>query len=256
MGVRVPPEAPPFGSLRDLAAKRASLRAARRRLRAAARLGLRLALGAVGLCVLWVGLYAAVPPPTTALIEIERARLGSVSRNWRPLAEISPHLARAVVAAEDARFCQHNGFDRAAIEAAWRSRMEGGALRGGSTISQQTAKNAFLWPERSWSRKALEAGFTALIELLWSKRRILEVYLNIAEFGPGVFGAEAAAQRWFGKPASALTAAESARLATLLPAPRSRDPNALSPALQRRARAIADGAATLRATGADACVFD
>lgn len=213
------------------------------------------ALGAVALCAAWAALLAVVPPPTTALIEIERARLGGVAREWRPLAEISPHLARAVIAAEDARFCGHRGFDHAAIEAAWRSRQEGGGLRGGSTLSQQTAKNVFLFPARSWTRKALEAGFTVLIEAFWGKRRILEVYLNVAEFGPGLFGAEAAARSWFGKSAADLTAAESARLATLLPAPRSRDPNALGPALQRRARAIDHGAATLRATGAAACAL-
>ena len=235
---------------------RPRMRNLRRFARRLAGLVLRGLLLAGGLAALWAALYAVVPPPTTALIEIERARLGAVSRSWRPLDDISPHLVRAVVAAEDARFCAHRGFDQAAIEAAWRARLDGGPLRGGSTLSQQTAKNAFLWPARSWTRKALEAGFTVLIEAFWSKRRIVEIYLNIAEFGPGTFGAEAAARRWFGKSAADLTPSESARLATLLPSPRTRDPNALGPALQRRARAIADGAATVRASGADACVLN
>lgn len=197
----------------------------------------------------WIGAYAWVAPPTTALIETERARLGAVAWTWRPLSEISPHLARAVVAAEDSRFCAHWGFDFDEL----RKALEGGARRGASTITQQTAKNAFLFPGRSWLRKALEAGFTPLIELIWGKRRILEVYLNIAEMGPGVFGAEAAARRWFGKPAAALTAAESARLAAILPSPRERDPTRPSAFQRRRAAAIRDGAATIRAQDRDAC---
>ena len=130
-----------------------------------------------------------------------------MTKTWRPLDEISPNLVRAVIAGEDARFCQHHGFDWEAIEAAWqRYRRGGGRLVGASTISMQTAKNLFLWPGRDWPRKALEAWFTVWIELFWSKRRIVEVYLNVVELGPGLYGAEAAARHYFGKPAASLTA--------------------------------------------------
>ena len=121
-----------------------------------------------------------------------------MTKTWRPLDEISPNLVRAVIAGEDARFCQHHGFDREAIEAAWeRYRRGGGRLVGASTISMQTAKNVFLWPGRDWLRKGLEAWFTVWIELFWSKRRIVEVYLNVVELGPGIYGAEAAARALF-----------------------------------------------------------
>ncbi len=221
--------------------------------RRAARLVLRAGALAAGAAVLWAAAYAVLDPPTTLLIEAERRRLGQVSRDWRDLDAVSPHLRRAVVAAEDARFCAHRGFDLDEISAARAQAAAGGRVRGASTISQQTAKNAFLWPAPTWTRKALEAGFTVLIEAVWGKRRILEVYLNIAEFGEGVFGAEAAARRWFGKGADALTAAEAARLAAILPSPRTRDPRRLSAALERRARAIAQGAETIRRDGRAAC---
>lgn len=218
-----------------------------------ARGALRLGLLALGLALLWPALYVVVDPPTTLLIERERRRLGAATQEWRPLSGISPHLARAVAAAEDARFCDHNGFDFIEIEAARARAAAGGRLRGASTISQQTAKNVFLWPDRSWTRKALEAGFTGLIEAFWGKRRIMEVYLNVAEFGEGVFGAEAAAQRWFGKGADALTLAEASRLAAILPSPRTRNPARPSDAVARRARAVAGGAETLRAQRRDRC---
>ncbi len=198
----------------------------------------------------WVGAYAWADPPTTALIAAERARLGAVAQEWRPLGEIAPDLARAVVAAEDSGFCDHWGVDVAALRTAL---AEAGRLRGASTITQQTAKNVFLWPDRSWLRKGLELPFGALIELIWGKRRILEVYLNVAEMGPGMFGAEAAARRWFGKSADSLTLAEASRLAAILPAPRERDPTRPTAFLRRRAAGIAEGARTLAATGRDAC---
>ncbi|TVQ59679.1 MAG: monofunctional biosynthetic peptidoglycan transglycosylase [Rhodobacteraceae bacterium] len=212
-----------------------------------------LALIAAALVVGWAALYRVVDPPTTVLIEQERRRLGQAAQTWRPLSEISPHLARAAAAAEDARFCDHRGFDFVEIEAARARAAAGGRLRGASTISQQTAKNAFLWTDRSWTRKALEAGFTVLIETLWGKRRIMEVYLNVAEFGEGVFGAEAAARRWFDKGADALTPTEAARLAAILPSPRTRNPARPSDAVARRARAIAHGAETLRVQRRDRC---
>jgi monofunctional biosynthetic peptidoglycan transglycosylase len=214
---------------------------------------LRVASAAAVLAALWAALYGRVDPPTTWLIEQERRRLGAAAQDWRPLEAISPHLARAVAAAEDARFCDHRGFDFVEIRAARAEAAAGGRLRGASTISQQTAKNVFLWPDRGWVRKGLEAGFTLLIEAFWSKRRIMEVYLNVAEFGEGVFGAEAAARRWFGKGAEALTLAEAARLAAILPSPRTRNPALPTDALARRARAIAAGAETLRGQGRDRC---
>jgi monofunctional biosynthetic peptidoglycan transglycosylase len=213
----------------------------------------RLALGLGLVAMLWAAAYAVLNPPVTVLMIAERARLGAIERDWRPLDAISPHLARAVVAAEDARFCDHHGFDLAAIRAAQARNAEGGRLLGASTIPMQTAKNVFLWPARSWLRKGLEAGFTVLIEALWGKRRILEVYLNVAEFGEGVFGAEAAARRWFRKPAADLGPREAARLAAILPSPRTRNPARPGAGVERRARAIEAGARTLRAEGRDAC---
>ncbi len=139
---------------------------------------------------------------------------------WVDFEHISPQMGLAVVAAEDQRFPNHHGFDFRAIRQAMLDSQDGRALRGASTISQQVAKNLFLWPGRSFLRKGLEAWFTVLIETLWPKRRILEVYLNIAEFGPGVYGAGAAARRYFGKPAAMLSRHEAALLAAVLPSPR------------------------------------
>ena len=165
-----------------------------------------------------------MPPPVTILM-LQRAAAGQgLEKHWRGLGDISPALARSVIAAEDAGFCRHHGFDIAAMEKAAasnerRSETGRGRMRGGSTISQQTAKNVFAWPERSYLRKGVEAGFTVLIEALWGKRRILEVYLNVVEWGPGTYGAEAAAQRYFHKSARALSGPEAARLAAVLPSP-------------------------------------
>jgi monofunctional glycosyltransferase len=157
---------------------------------------------------------------------------------WRSQDRISRHLPIALVAAEDQMFPFHRGFDFKAIDKALRHNARGRKVRGASTISQQVAKNLFLWSGRSWARKGLEAWYTVLIEVLWPKSRILEVYANVAEFGDGVYGAEAASQRYFGKPASALTAAESARLAAVLPSPRRYSVARPGPYMQRRARWI------------------
>lgn len=215
---------------------------------------LTIGLGAL-VSVLWVALYAAVNPPTTLLIEMERHRLGTVEATWRPLSEIAPNLRRAVMAAEDARFCAHRGFDFDEIAQARAQAASGGRVRGASTISQQVAKNAFLWPAATWIRKGLEAGFTVLLEAFWPKARTLEIYLNIAEMGPGIFGAEAAARHWFGKGADALTLAEASRIAAILPSPRTRNAARPSDFVARRARAIAGGAETLRAERRDLCVM-
>lgn len=184
---------------------------------------------ALGLAVLLpVGsvLTHAVVPPLTTLLMVERGFAGDpADYRWRGLNDISPRLVEAVIASEDARFCSHDGFDFEAIDEAMKAnerakRRGSGKVRGASTLSQQTAKNVFLWPGRGWVRKGLEAGYTVLIETFWSKRRIVEVYLNVAEWAPGVYGAEAAAQHWFGKSAKDLSAREAARLAAVLPSPR------------------------------------
>ena len=222
--------------------------------RRALRWCVRLLFLALALAAAWVALYRVVPPPGGIYMAGEAIRLGGVERDWVGFDQISPDLARAVMAGEDARFCEHMGFDLDAIRAALEER-EQGRVRGASTITQQTAKNVFLWHGRSWARKGLEAGFAGLMELIWPKRRILEVYLNSVEFAPGVFGAEAAARRLFGRSAAELSADQAARLAAVLPNPKERDAAAPSGYVRQRARAIRAGAETLRAEGRDRCVF-
>ncbi len=213
-----------------------------------------LRLFAVGIAILflWVLAYSIINPPTTYFISQESRRLGGVDREWVPVENIAPVMLRSVVAAEDANFCRHWGFDMAAIRAA----IEAGGARGASTISQQTVKNAFLWHGRNWSRKALEAVITPMMELTWSKRRILEVYLNIAEFDEGVFGVEAAARHYFGIGPETLSAVQAARLAAILPAPKGRSARNPSKLVRKRAAQIMDGAATIRADGRSACFED
>ena len=193
--------------------------------------------------VLLVGSCAFVNPPTTWTIMTE----GTRGRHWTPLHDIAPVMRRSVVAAEDANFCRHWGFDMEEI----RRVIASGSSRGASTISQQTAKNVFLWQGRSWPRKAMEAALTPVVEATWSKRRILEVYLNVAEFGPGIFGVAQAAERHFGTTPDRLTAMQAARLAAVLPSPKTRNP--ASGAVAARARAIVDGAATIARDGRAAC---
>ena len=209
---------------------------------------------ALGAAVVWVGAYTVINPPGGYYLASEWVRLGAVERDWRDLEDISPDLARAVMAAEDANFCDHLGFDLKAIEQAFEANLEGKRVRGGSTLSQQVAKNVFLWHGRSWLRKGLEAGFTVLVELVWSKRRILEVYLNVAEFDDGVFGAQAAARRHFGRDASRLSLAQAAGLAAVLPNPKERNPSASTAYMSRRIRAITDGARTLEGEGRAGCL--
>ncbi len=185
--------------------------------------------------------YRFVPPPVTPLMVIRALEGEEIDYRWTPLENISPHLAHAVIAAEDNRFCEHWGFDLGEVLEIFDQWREGERPRGASTITMQTAKNILLWPDRQVVRKLIEAWLTPQLELLWSKRRILEVYLNVAELGPGIYGAEAAAQRHFGKPAAALTAREAALLAAILPSPRSASPaqptaylNARVPVISRR----------------------
>ena len=184
---------------------------------------LRLIMRAIGffllISVFWTALYAWMPVPITPLMVIRLVQGQGFSKDWVSYDEISPNLPRAAIAAEDSGYCAHYGFEWEAIQKAWNRNAKSKRIRGGSTISNQTAKNAFLWPDRTYIRKGLEYYFTGLIELMWGKKRILEVYLNVVEFGPGIYGAEAAAQTYFKKPASALSRREAALLVAVLPSP-------------------------------------
>lgn len=182
--------------------------------------------------------YRWIDPPITPLMAIRRAQGYGLDQRPVPLERIAPALRRAVIAAEDNRFCEHAGFDLPALRGELSRWLAGERRRGASTISQQTAKNLFLWPGRDPVRKLLEFWLTPQLELVLGKRRILELYLNVAEFGPGVYGAEAAARHWFRKSAAALSEREAAALATLLPAPLLRDPTRRTPALERRIRTL------------------
>ncbi|AXQ94840.1 monofunctional biosynthetic peptidoglycan transglycosylase [Cereibacter azotoformans] len=217
-----------------------------RRLRRWALTGAGWALVSAILLVLFFGL---VNPPATPYMISESVRLGSVDHEWADWDEIAPVMARSVVAAEDANFCLHWGFDMAAIRAA----INAGGNRGASTLSQQVTKNVFLWQGRSWPRKALEAMLTPLVETIWSKRRILEVYLNVAEFDEGVFGIRAASEHYFGVEPARLTAQQAARLAAVLPDPKVRSASNPGPVVRRRSAAILDGANTIRRDGRAAC---
>ncbi len=202
-----------------------------------------------GIFAALVLLFAVVPPPTNVYQMQEGWRLGSVDRDWVAWDDIAPVMARSVVAAEDANFCLHWGFDMAAI----RQALDTGAGRGASTLTQQVVKNVFLWHGRNWLRKGLEAGLTPVVELVWTKRRILHVYLNVAEFDKGVFGVQAAAQHHFGVDARDLTPQQAARLAAVLPDPKGRDAGKPGSFTRRRAAQIVDGAATILADGRAAC---
>ncbi len=254
----LPARAQCFGSSGEVAWGRAGrealreVRSRRRRRRRRSRslgarvlgLGLRSLAVAVVLSLVAVGALRFVRPLTTALIlerRIDAAAEGRglvVDQRWVPLERIAPSLQLAVVAAEDQRFPNHSGFDFDSMVDALDQASRGRRLRGASTITQQVAKNLFLWSDRSMVRKSLEAYFTLLIEVLWPKRRILEVYLNVVELGPGVFGVEAASRRYFGCSAAELGAFEAARLAAVLPSPRRRDPASPSPHVEQRARWI------------------
>ena len=203
----------------------------------------------VFLVVLLTAAVGVVNPPTTPYMFQEGSRLGGVTHEWVAMDDISPVMARSVVAAEDANFCLHWGLDLDAI----RDAMDDGGARGGSTISQQVVKNVFLWHGRSWVRKAIEAGWTPLAEALWSKRRMLELYLNVAEFDTGVFGVQAAARHYFGVDAAELSDVQAARLAAILPDPKGRSAADPSRFVRQRAASILDGAATIAADGRAAC---
>ena len=200
----------------------------------------------------WGLIYRWVNPPITFYMMQERARLGEIQYKWVDIDQVAPMLRRAVVAAEDANFCTHWGIDSAAVRQALRE----GGVRGGSTISQQTVKNAFLWPGRNWLRKAVEALLTPYIEMVWSKRRLLEIYLNIAEFDTGVFGVEAAAWHHFGVAAKDLNRVQAGRLAVVLPDPKGRSAIRPNQDTRKRAASVIAGADMIRKDGRAECFED
>jgi monofunctional biosynthetic peptidoglycan transglycosylase len=216
---------------------------------------IRIILGLFLFSILWVLAYRFVPPPITATMLGDLLAGRGLHKDWMSLDEMDRDMVRAAIGAEDSKFCSHNGFDFDAIEDAMKRNASGGRIRGGSTISQQTAKNAFLWQGGGYPRKAAEAYFTFLIEQLWGKRRIMEVYLNIAETGIGTYGANAGAQRYFGHDASAMSATEAARIAAILPLPKKRGAIAPKGFTRRYGNTIAARVGQVRRDGLDACVY-
>jgi len=197
----------------------------------------------VAISIAWVLIYRVVNPPITWLMvqrnfEKTEAPKPFIKRKWINYDDLSSNLKKAAVASEDARFMQHGGFDTKAINEAYRKNKSGQPMRGGSTISQQTAKNVFLWPHRSWIRKGFETWFTILIEALWGKQRILEVYLNVIEMGPHIYGAEAATQYYFNKSATSLTKRQAALITAILPNPRKWSPIKPTAYINRKANTI------------------
>jgi monofunctional biosynthetic peptidoglycan transglycosylase len=197
-------------------------------------------------------LFSVVNPPTNIYMMQESSRLGGIKQEWVDWEDIAPVMARSVVAAEDANFCLHWGFDMQAIRLA----IDEGGKRGASTLTQQVVKNVFLWQGRNYTRKAAEALLTPLVEIFWTKRRILEVYLNVAEFDEGVFGIKAAAASYFAVEPADLTATQATRLAAVLPDPKGRNASKPSSFVRNRAAAIKDGAETIKADGRAACFED
>ena len=196
--------------------------------------------------------FKFVPVPVTATMLMDS---NGITKDWEPLSNIDRNLVRAVIAGEDGKFCTHNGFDTEAIEKAIERNAQGGRIRGGSTISQQTAKNVFLWQGGGYFRKGLEAWFTVLIEKIWGKRRIMEVYLNVAETGIGTYGVEAGAQRYFNHGASKLTPQEAARIAAILPLPKKREAVSPSGFTRRYGNAIRARIGVVGRDGLDRCVY-
>ncbi len=205
--------------------------------------------------VLWVLIYAVVPPPVTFTM---LADSNGITKDWESLSAIDRNMVRAVIAAEDGKFCSHDGFDRDAIEQAIERNAKGKRMRGGSTVSQQTAKNVFLWQGSGWTRyvrKVPEVWFTFLIEKIWGKRRIMEVYLNVAETGIGTYGVEAGAQRYFGHGAGKLTPAEAGRIAAILPLPKKREAVSPSGFTRRYGNTIRARIGVVRRDGLDSCIY-
>ncbi len=205
--------------------------------------------------ILWVLAYRFINPPITATMMSDVLAGRGATRDWMSIDQIDRDMVRAAIAAEDSKFCQHNGFDLAAIEEAAKRNASGGRIRGGSTISQQTAKNAFLWQGGGYFRKGLEAWFTLLMEATWDKRRIMEVYLNLAETGIGTYGVNAGSQRYYDHDASAMTRTEAARIAAVLPLPKERGALAPKGFTRRYGNSIAARIAVVARDGLDACVY-
>ena len=213
----------------------------------------KLVVGFVLLSLAAVLAFRFVPVPVTATMLMDEH---GFTKDWTPLSRIDRNMVSAVIAAEDGKFCSHDGFDREAIENAMRRNAEGGRIRGGSTISQQTAKNVFLWQDGGYFRKGLEAWFTLLIEQIWGKRRIMEVYLNVAETGIGTYGVEAGAQRYFDHPAESLSQSEASRLAAALPLPKERPVVNPTGFTRRYGNTIRARIGVVRRDGLDACVYE
>lgn len=205
--------------------------------------------------LLWVLAYRFVNPPITFTMIGDMVAGRGAQKEWMPISRIDRDMVRASIAAEDSKFCSHSGFDFEAIEDAMKRNASGGRVRGGSTISQQTAKNAFLWQGGGYFRKGMEAWFTFLIEHLWDKRRIMEVYLNLAETGIGTYGVNAGADRYFGHDASAMSPIEAARIAAVLPLPKSRGAVAPKGFARRYGNTIAARIGVVGRDGLDACVY-
>ena len=215
----------------------------------------RIVISLILFSILWVLAYRFVPPPITATMLGDFFAGRGVSKDWMSLDEMDRDMVRAAIAAEDGKFCQHGGFDWDAIQDAAKRNASGGRIRGGSTISQQTAKNVFLWQGGGYPRKAAEAYFTFLIEKLWGKRRIMEVYLNVAETGIGTYGANAGSMRYFDHDASAMSPTEAARIAAVLPLPKKRGAIAPKGFTRRYGNTIAARIGQVRRDGLDACVY-
>jgi monofunctional biosynthetic peptidoglycan transglycosylase len=207
----------------------------------------------IGLTLVLVVAFKWIPVPVTATMLMDDK---GITKDWESLDNIDRNLVSAVIAAEDSRFCEHYGFDAEAIEQAMRENAEGGRIRGGSTISQQTAKNVFLWQGGGFFRKGLEAWFTFWIETIWGKRRIMEVYLNVAETGIGTYGAEAGTQRYFGHSAARLSPDEASRMAAALPSPKKRSVKSPGGWLARHGNRIERRIGIVRRDGLDACVYN
>ncbi len=205
--------------------------------------------------ILWVVAYRFVPPPITITMIGDVIAGRGLHKDWMPISEIDRDAVRAAIAAEDSKFCTHHGFDLEAIEDAMKRNASGGRIRGGSTISQQTAKTTFLWNGGGYARKGVEAWFTFLIEHLWGKRRIMEVYLNDAETGIGTYGVNAGSQRYYGHDASAMSATEAARIAAILPLPKKRGATAPKGFTRRYGNTIAARIGVVGRDGLDACVY-
>ena len=216
----------------------------------------KLVLAFLLISLLWVLAYRFINPPITATMLGDVFAGRGATRDWMPIDEIDRDMVRAAIAAEDSKFCQHSGFDLQAIEEAAKRNASGGRIRGGSTISQQTAKNAFLWQGGGYFRKGLEAWFTFLVESLWDKRRIMEVYLNLAETGIGTYGVNAGAQRYFDHDASALSRTEAARIAAVLPLPKERGAVAPKGFTRRYGNTIATRSGVVGRQGLDSCVYE